>query len=317
VLLLHAHKCQRIESTQANGAAWTCTLPHCKTMKNVLNHMTTCNAGRSCSVANCSSSLQIISHWKNCIRQDCPVCLPIKQAKNRSNAAATANTPQNASQPPVVNASDAQMRRTYDTLALQQTLTNAANMLARGAEGVNQCLVRLLHLLQRPKNGTIRWLRTCVIIWLLRDTCMKWQIPDPNRIIFSQKNFIKFKRSWKKNVKSGKNNSCKRSKEIDQIFWALYDGNGTTTTSLPASLLRVLFGLTHLVEDLPLERLPSTRTFPSMICCSILPDLLATCPRYCRYMRFILFISLERGPISYNTDTLVRCSVHDTLKNHL
>ena len=37
-------------------------------------------AGEQCTVAHCASSRQLMSHWKNCKRVDCLVCVPIRQA---------------------------------------------------------------------------------------------------------------------------------------------------------------------------------------------------------------------------------------------
>jgi E1A/CREB-binding protein len=95
-------------------------------MKNVLTHMTHCQAGRTCTVTHCSSSRQIISHWKHCQRSDCPVCLPLKQADRRAPPNQPNQVPQvpGAQPQPTTNPAatgasalqPSEVRRAYDAL---------------------------------------------------------------------------------------------------------------------------------------------------------------------------------------------------------
>jgi len=88
ILLLHAHQCYRRERDLMNsgGNVELCLVTHCYAIKNVFMHMSSCQAPanfRSCPVPSCSSSKQLINHWKICTQDDCPACHPVKKADQR------------------------------------------------------------------------------------------------------------------------------------------------------------------------------------------------------------------------------------------
>merc|ERR1712223_375569 len=77
-LLLHARKCTKDEDTYKplRDKKLDCILPHCKTMKVVLKHLTECKTGRGCNIPLCSYSKQTLYHWKKCDGTKCAPEVP-------------------------------------------------------------------------------------------------------------------------------------------------------------------------------------------------------------------------------------------------
>lgn len=111
-LLLHAHICLQQETqTTNNSTNYTttsqnlCTVPYCKEMRIVLQHMTQCENFDNCSgkfdnlynnyyqrrllsffsVHHCIKSRSIMSHWKNCTTPSCPMCSSTPQVSRKLN----------------------------------------------------------------------------------------------------------------------------------------------------------------------------------------------------------------------------------------
>ncbi|XP_016923030.1 histone acetyltransferase p300 [Drosophila suzukii] len=77
-LLLHAHRCRQPE----------CLVNFCRDMKAVLVHAIACVRGKDCPTKHCSSSRQILTHYKICRDHACRICsifprsIPVPETEN-------------------------------------------------------------------------------------------------------------------------------------------------------------------------------------------------------------------------------------------
>ena len=93
LFLLHARKCCKKEPNQ-------CSIPGCMTYKDLLDHTSTCQAGNKCKVLNCSISRLILSHFDNCSKPSCALCLPLRSQSSGDNS--SLNLASSGSNPQVI-----------------------------------------------------------------------------------------------------------------------------------------------------------------------------------------------------------------------
>lgn len=71
-LLLHAHCCRQDQVPSA-----CCTIPNCGKVRSLLKHMEECGREVDCERAYCTTSKDLIAHWRNCTDEKCVVCAPV------------------------------------------------------------------------------------------------------------------------------------------------------------------------------------------------------------------------------------------------
>ncbi|XP_073504745.1 uncharacterized protein [Phyllobates terribilis] len=81
VILFHSHGCA--ECTETGDLLQYSAVPTCHSVDGVLSHMKYCKAGMSCQFPGCSFARVIVSHWKICRNNQCPVILNLSEDRKQ------------------------------------------------------------------------------------------------------------------------------------------------------------------------------------------------------------------------------------------
>uniref|UniRef100_A0ABD2XB79 histone acetyltransferase n=1 Tax=Trichogramma kaykai TaxID=54128 RepID=A0ABD2XB79_9HYME len=136
--LAHSFKCQQREN-QENDVLLLCTLPFCRETKNLITHMSTCQS-TGCNVCQVPGK-EIVNHWRDCrVVDDCPVCLPIRQAEINLNQSLSAPPISNG---PSMNPAPTFLRRPHHRSSANappypSTHTATSGLLTNQVPGANQ-----------------------------------------------------------------------------------------------------------------------------------------------------------------------------------